>query len=46
MLADVDLGDADIDGIALSENLRELRGAHLDVSQALAIVRMVGADIR
>ena len=44
-LSSVDLSSSDIEGIALSENLKELRGARLDAGQALSIVRMLGAEI-
>ena len=40
------LSGSDIEGIILSENIRELRGACLDVAQGLAVARTLGADIK
>ena len=44
-LASVSLASSDISGIILSENLSELKGAKLDVSQALDIAKLLGIEI-
>ena len=44
-LLSVGLDSSDMEGIILSENLKELRGARLDVAQAISIVRTAGAVI-
>lgn len=44
-LSGLSLRGTTLDGITLSENMKELKGALLDISQALAIIRTKGADI-
>ena len=34
-----------MEGISLSENLKELKGATIDIEQALDIIRTKGVDI-
>lgn len=44
-LASLDLSDSIIDGIALSEDLSEIRGAKLSFDQAITLIRGKGAVI-
>ena len=44
-LSSVSLASSDIEGIILSEDLSELRGARLDIAQALSVIRVLGVDL-
>ena len=41
----ISLIGSDISGISLSEDLRELRGASLDIAQVMDIARMIGITV-
>ena len=45
MLSSFSLPGTDIQGIVLSADSRELRGAVLDMAQILAIARLLGIEI-
>ena len=45
MLSSLSLKMSDLGGIYLSQDAKELKGAKLDVSQALDIVKLFGAEI-
>ena len=44
-LRDIRLCGSDIEGIALSPDLHELRGAVLDTAQALSVARLLGIEL-
>ena len=44
-LSGLALKDSRIDGISLSDNLKELKDSSLDIEQSLAIIRMLGVNI-
>lgn len=45
-LSGIALTSSSLSGIALSDNAKELKGAELDVSQALDIVRGMGVEVK
>ena len=46
MLKDINLSGSTIASVFVSENFKELRGAQLDVSQAMDIIRLFGVNIK
>ena len=45
MLSNISLKESDISGIYISEGAKELKGAKLDVSQALDAAKLIGVEI-
>ena len=45
-LRDLSLTGSSLDGIFLSESLKEVRGAELDISQAVDIVKLLGVTVK
>ena len=46
MFKDMDLSGSTLASVFMSESFRELRGAQLDVSQAMDIVRLFGVKVK
>lgn len=46
MLKDINLSGSTLASVFMSETFRELRGARLDVSQAMDIIRLFGVNIK